>query len=283
MSPGLSPFCLVPFYSAPCGIMPGGKGVFMKKNPRPAVPALALCLALLALRVVDLLFFTDPATGFVTTGPAWLRWAVPMGASVLLWLLGCLLPRDAVPHATPAQGAALLAAGAFFAVSGLTGLADLPQALLALAAGGWCLCFGVRLLRGSVRPLPAAWCLPVLVPELWALVRQFSVVPASTARLQCTYRVLGGAAALLLLCALFKLLFAPGTPCGRLAFRCGMAALLLCTCMRRPRRCTAWPTGCAGFPARRSAWGRGRWAFAGWRWPIRPVPRRTRTKIHKAD
>ena len=184
MSPGLSPFCLVPFYSAPCGIMPGGKGVFMKKNPRPAVPALALCLALLALRVVDLLFFTDPATGFVTAGPAWLRWAVPMGASVLLWLLGCLLPRDAVPHATPAQGAALLAAGAFFAVSGLTGLADLPQALLALAAGGWCLCFGVRLLRGNVRPLPAAWCLPVLVPELWALVRQFSVVPASTARLQ---------------------------------------------------------------------------------------------------
>ena len=33
--------------------------------------------------------------------------------------------------------------------------------------------------------------------------------------------------AVLLLCALFKLLFAPGTPCGRLAFRCGVAALLL--------------------------------------------------------
>lgn len=263
MSPGLSPFCLVPFYSAPCGIMPGGKGVFMKKNPRPAVPALALCLALLALRVVDLLFFTDPATGFVTAGPAWLRWAVPMGASVLLWLLGCLLPRDAVPHATPAQGAALLAAGAFFAVSGLTGLSDLPQALLALAAGGWCLCFGVRLLRGSVRPLPAAWCLPVLVPELWALVRQFSVVPASTARLQCTYRVLGGAAALLLLCALFKLLFAPGTPCGRLAFRCGMAALLLCTCHEAPQAVYGLAHGLCGLSRAAFSLGQGALGLCG--------------------
>ena len=79
----------------------------------------------------------------------------------------------------------------------------------------------------------------------------------------CAAFLLGGAAALLLLCALFKLLFAPGTPCGRLAFRCGMAALLLCTCHEAPQAVYGLAHGLCGLSRAAFSLGQGALGLCG--------------------
>lgn len=232
----------------------------MKNSKRLAV---LLCAAWLVFRITDLALFTDPSTGFVTSGPAWLRWAVALCAAVFISLLSHWVPRDTVPRAGCAQGAALTAAGVFFTLSALAALSAPIHALLTLAAGIWCLFFGIRMLRGGKRVLHAAWCLPVLVPIMAALIWQFSVIPASTARLDCTFRVLGGAAAALFLCVLFKEIFAPGTPCGRDAFRCGMMALLFCTCQETPQALSALLCGRITLSAALFSFGQGALGLCG--------------------
>ena len=67
--------------------MPGGKGCPMKKskNKYSPWPVVALCLVFLALRIVDLVLFTDPETSFPTVGPSAARWgAALVGAAALL-------------------------------------------------------------------------------------------------------------------------------------------------------------------------------------------------------
>lgn len=46
-----------------------------------AVLSLIFCLALGALRTADLLFWSDPATGFVLAGQAWYRYAAAAAAA----------------------------------------------------------------------------------------------------------------------------------------------------------------------------------------------------------
>ena len=47
---------------------------------------LGLCLVMLVLRILDLLLFTDPATGFVETGWFGLRILLPAAVAVLAYL-----------------------------------------------------------------------------------------------------------------------------------------------------------------------------------------------------
>ena len=75
--------------------------------------SLALCLALLLLRVADLALCTDPATGFVRDSGFALRLAAPLAAALVNWLLA----RKAAPRpaallgACPPLGYCLLATG----------------------------------------------------------------------------------------------------------------------------------------------------------------------------
>ena len=52
-----------------------------------AVLSLIFCLALGALRTADLLFWSDPATGFVLAGQAWYRYAAAAAAAAVLFAL----------------------------------------------------------------------------------------------------------------------------------------------------------------------------------------------------
>ena len=56
-----------------------------------AVLSLIFCLALGALRTADLLFWSDPATGFVLAGQAWYRYAAAAAAAG--YCLCCPAPR----------------------------------------------------------------------------------------------------------------------------------------------------------------------------------------------
>ena len=57
-------------------------------NKRTAVVlSLILCLVLGALRVADLCFLSDPATGFARVGESWHRYLIVAAAAVVLFLL----------------------------------------------------------------------------------------------------------------------------------------------------------------------------------------------------
>ena len=93
---------------------------------------LGLCLVMLVLRILDLLLFTDPATGFVETGWFGLRILLPAAVAVLAYLTA----RRAAPRplallgACPPLGGALLAAGVAMA-------AACPLELLAGGSMAW--------------------------------------------------------------------------------------------------------------------------------------------------
>ena len=225
------------------------------KRPHAGLVLLA-GLALGAAHTADLLFWTDPATGFATAGPAWARYAV--------WLAALALPylparrAAAQPAALQDQnrplGVCMLVAGVLLAAAGALALpaaraaAQQPallqgygyppvvvwlDAVLPLLAGLWLAVYGVRacvgfgLARGRLAGALAAAVVPLCM--LWRLAWRFQFVPASPARLPCTLRVLSAVAALLFAVVLLKLFATPGLPCGHTLFAAGSGCFLLCT------------------------------------------------------
>ena len=86
MPAGLVPRVLLLLYGSAALGMPAGKGFVMTRpsaSPRQHgdrrlfAVQLGLCLVMLVLRILDLLLFTDPATGFVETGWFGLRILLP--------------------------------------------------------------------------------------------------------------------------------------------------------------------------------------------------------------
>lgn len=215
-------------------------------NRRLFAVQVGLCLALLALRVLDLALFTNPATGFVEAGWFGLRILLPALAAVLAYLTARFAaPRPmALLGACPPLGGALLGAGAamagFFALEllaggALTGL----TALTALLSAIWCFVFGARAFRPLADPIArlpgAVWALPGVAFVLWRGVYRFAVAPASVVRLGYTLRVLSAVAALLFLVVLFRVFFTPGLPVGRSLYATGCNAFLFCTCQELPQ------------------------------------------------
>lgn len=246
---------------------------------RPHAGAVLLAgLALGAAHTADLLFWTDPATGFATAGPAGVRYAV--------WLAALLLPylparrAAAQPAALQGQnrplGVCMLLAGVLLAAAGALTLpaaqaaAQQPEllqgypplvvwldAVLPLLAGVWLAVYGVRactgfgLARGRLAGALAAAVVPLCM--LWRLVWRFQFVPASLARLPCTLRVLSAVAALLFAVVLLKPFATPGLPCGHTLYAAGSGCFLLCTglelvqtLLEAARGMLAWPDLLAG-------------------------------------
>lgn len=211
---------------------------------------LAVCLLTLLLRIVDLTLYTDPATGFVTAGPFWVRLVVPVVGVVLSYVAAGRLNRRPRPLLGPctALGVCMLlltvALGACAVLPFLTpgsGLvvSDIIRAVTALLSALWAMLWGVRAfgpLADPTRRLPGALSsLPGVLFFLWIMIDRFAIAPASVMRLGCTMRILSAAAALLFLAMILRVFLTPGLPVGHAVFAAGMIAFLLCTCHELPQ------------------------------------------------
>lgn len=211
---------------------------------------LAVCLLTLLLRIVDLTLYTDPATGFVTASPFWVRLVVPVVGVVLSYVAAGRLNRRPRPLLGPctALGVCMLlltvALGACAVLPFLTpgsGLvvSDMIRAVTALLSALWAMLWGVRAfgpLADPTRRLPDALSsLPGVLFFLWIMIDRFAIAPASVMRLGCTMRILSAAAALLFLAMILRVFLTPGLPVGHAVFAAGMIAFLLCTCHELPQ------------------------------------------------
>ena len=64
---------------------------------------------------------------------------------------------------------------------------------------------------------------------MWVLIQRFSIIPAASARLGCTFRVLGALGALLCVGMLCKLLYVPGGTYGCTVQQYGSLAFYFAT------------------------------------------------------
>lgn len=225
--------------------MPQGKGLAMKKQ-FPITAMLALCAAVGAAQLADLILYTD-AAGFVTAGPAALRY----GGWLLLGLFCLLAGRLAAPRPAALTGrcvplgSAMLAAGMLLAAQAAVTIPAFLRGekliwvdlLTAVAAALWFLRFGLRALRGAAAGrLPgASSALAVLPCFFWLLLRRFELAPAGVERLSCTVRVLSAAAALWFVTLLVKVFLTPGMPFGRALCGAGLIVFGYGTCLELPR------------------------------------------------
>lgn len=225
----------------------------MKHRSNLAPLGAAAALAVGAQQLFDLLTCTDPATGFVTDGPASLRWGLWLVFGALTFLLSraaAARPAGLVGRCVPLGACMLLtaAAQAYSAVAALyhelaaAGVGNsrmtVLTALLELLSAVWFAVFGLRAIRGfsARRGLPPAVCvLPTALYFFWTLVLRFQVVPAAADRLPCTLRVLSAAAALLLVSMLAKIFLVPGLPGGQSVSAAGLLAFGYGTCLELPR------------------------------------------------
>ena len=203
--------------------------------------SLALCLAAGGGYLADLLWFTDPATGFAAAGGVALRYGALALAVFLLWLFSFSLGRSTRAERGRRSRVMTLAFGvaaAGFALSAALWAASLTpfgalSAALAAAGCGWCciccVCFG----RGERRPRWALW--PALAARAWLFVlsaRRVVLSPTSIQRVAPTLEVLAALAGMLFCCTLLRWLYLPeqrGAP--RRLFVWGMACFLLCAAL----------------------------------------------------
>ena len=222
-------------------------------NKRTAVVlSLILCLVLGALRVADLCFLSDPATGFARVGESWHRYLIVAAAAVVMFMLsrGASVRPLPFKHCRPALGCAmLLTAALLFETSVSTLLTQLDgfatlRGVLLLANGLWFAGFGVQaFFAPPTKSPPAALCLGGLAAPIWVAIERFAIRPSSLAR---TGHVLGVLSILAALCCvdyLLKMIFLPGAPFGKAMTFTGMLAFLLCTCMELPETMISYASG----------------------------------------
>ena len=90
---------------------------------------LLVCAAAGAVRWLDVMYYTDLATGFVTWGSYLWRYALAGGVLVLLWLAGWMMPKTSasLKGQSTAQGLVALVCGVGFAALGGVYLAAFDQ------------------------------------------------------------------------------------------------------------------------------------------------------------
>lgn len=248
-------------------------------NRLPFFVMLALCLLTLALRITDLMLFTDPETGFVTTGLFYARIAAPLLCVVLSYVAARGVARRPLALLGPCRGlsicllgvAAALGASALLSVleltSGTGGLTTVADAVTALLSALWAMLWGVRAfgpLADPTRPLPyTLTSLPGTTFFLWVMIDRFAVAPASVMRLGSTLRVMSAAAALLFLAMVLRVFLTPGLPVGHAVFAAGMIAFMMCTCHELPQTVFEFFQGNATGPQLAAAVGMSIWGLAG--------------------
>lgn len=134
--------------------------------------------------------------------------------------------------------------GTVLVLAGLSQLLSIavvwPSMVLLTAAGVWFFAMGWRVLstpegRGTAMPPNAVQCLIPTAALLWVLIQRFSIIPAASARLGCTFRVLGALGALLCVGMLCKLLYVPGGTYGCTVQQYGSLAFYFATCHELPQ------------------------------------------------
>ena len=207
-----------------------------------------------AVHALDLLYATDPATGFVTAGPLWGRYAALWGILLLCLLAAQLLaPRQPAVlqcRSLPMGLAGLLAGAAFAAAAGagwMQGGAGLEKLLVLLQ-----LCGAVWLLASAFKRM-SSWSAAPTASAVWGILASLSLYlftmmrfgskPSGLVRMAPTVGVLSALMGLLFFTALVRASYLPEADCGRSLYFTGTGAFFLCTCMEFPQtlilgRCT---------------------------------------------
>lgn len=223
-----------------------------------ALLVLLVCLALGALRWVDLLNYCDLATGFVTRGEFWWRYAAMGGAVVLLWLGDFLAPRRPacmLRTSRPLGLCSALCAVSWAAAAGVTLTQALAQEdnvqltlsiLYGLTALWLFLMAASRLTRYIDAPSGSALVGVAGTIGFYLLtVRRFGFQPASIQRISVTVEALSALAVLLFMSVLVRASYLPFTSCGRRLTFLGGTAFLFCTCLEMPQTFCRWVVGYA--------------------------------------
>ena len=199
-----------------------------------------------AARWLDVVNYTDLATGFVTWGPAWARYAVAGGVLALLALGALLAPRRpaALCGQSTAQGVTCFLAGfGFAALAGtkLAGWAALDAfgkacAVLYLVSAVWMLLLGrSRFTPEFEAPTGSAlWGVAGTLSLYLLTICRFGLAPTGMARVDANFAALAALAALLFTAAQAKVAYVPGGRSGGWVFFTGSAAFLMCTCLAFP-------------------------------------------------
>lgn len=213
----------------------------------------ATCLVLLAAIAagaahwLDLVNFTDLATGFSSYGPLWARYAVAGAVAALCALASLLAARRPVGlwQRSIAQGLVSLLCAAGFAVLGGIGLlravqqdlTALIQQVLWLFTALWMLLLAVARLsaRSGLPSSSAVWGVAGTVSLYLLTVVRFIFKPSGIVRVAPTIQVFSALAALLFSTALLKSAYLPRANCGRWLSLTGSLAFFLCTCLELPQ------------------------------------------------
>ena len=274
--------------------MPGGKGCPMKKskNKYSPWPAVALCLVFLALRIVDQALFTDPETSFPTVGPSAARWGAALVGAAALLVMGRRADEKIAPGRKSVLGVMMAVTGTALVLAGLSQLLSAavvwPSMVLLTAAGVWFFAMGWRVLstpegRGTAMPPNAVQCLIPTAALLWVLIQRFSIIPAASARLGCTFRVLGALGALLCVGMLCKLLYVPGGTYGCTVQQYGSLAFYFATCHELPQAIFELVRGSVSEQTLLTSLAMGCIGLCGLAAMLTTVPRSNPTKKDKAD
>lgn len=217
----------------------------------------------LVVRLVDLLLWTDTATGFVTLGAAGVRYAALAVLAVLCLAAGYTVPDGKPSVRRGAKGIAFLmtGSGVLLTLSGLLslpavmspngGVIELLNSLMPMLSGVWMMVFG---LRAEALPLPdedlpgAYWVTVPFVGFGWQLLHWFVINPSAVQRVYHTVWVLAYAVALVFLVALAKLFVMPDLTRTRGLVTAGLLAFLLLSASLLPQVVVAFLDGNATLP-----------------------------------
>lgn len=214
-----------------------------------------VCAAAGAVRWLDVIFYTDMVTGFVTWGSYLWRYALAGGVLLLLWLAGWMIPKTSTAlngHNT-AQGLLAVLCGIAFAALGGIYLANLSSlgrfelvlAVLYLVSGVWMLLLGrSRFTPEFEAPTGSALFGIAGTLSLYLLtIKRFGLAPTGIVRVNNTLEALAALAALLFCTAQLKSAYIPGGKSARWIWLSGMWAFLLCTCLALPSAVWGWYQG----------------------------------------
>ena len=118
---------------------------------------------------------------------------------------------------------------------------------------------------------------------LWVLIQRFSIIPAASARLGCTFRVLGALGALLCVGMLCKLLYVPGGTYGCTVQQYGSLAFYFATCHELPQAIFELVRGSVSEQTLLTSLAMGCIGLCGLAAMLTTVPRSNPTKKDKAD
>lgn len=204
---------------------------------------LAAGLVFCGFRWADLALWTDLASGLVTAGPVWVRYAVLAVFAAAALAAGRAAAGSPAPLRTRQWAAAVPAlAGTFLCVAGgvlgliqAAGVASVVRSVLTLACGGWLGWLGFAWVAGGGRR-PSAWLgVAGTLVFVWQILNSFMTNGSSWYRTIPTSAVWQQLSALLFLTALLRVLCLPEEADGRAVGGYGLLAFCLCFCWQLPR------------------------------------------------